>query len=89
MKPARYVWYGTNSFNFPGLSLADPPRFRATKCRDCRRKVIKQAEGWTEHPDGTTSCAWCSGFFSEVQGDVYESGEEEEPLVVDADVVEL
>ncbi|KZV75639.1 hypothetical protein PENSPDRAFT_624002 [Peniophora sp. CONT] len=82
-----YVYYGTNSFNFPGLTLADPPRFRPKKCNECRRKIVKYTEGWSSLGD-TVTCAWCAGFYNEGQGEYYESGEEEDPEVVDADAVE-
>lgn len=84
----RYVWKGTNSYNFPSLTLADPPRFRRTKCCECRRKIIKNTEGWSDMANGTAKCAWCSGLYDQVQGDYYESDEEEDPEVVDADPVE-
>ncbi|UCG42990.1 MAG: hypothetical protein JSU73_14230 [candidate division WOR-3 bacterium] len=53
-----YVWYGTNEYNFE--KLADPPKFRATFCRSCHRRIRLGTEGHTVMPDGTYYCEACA-----------------------------
>lgn len=53
-----YVWYGTNEYNFE--KLADPPKFRATFCRSCHRRIRLGTEGHTLMPDGTYYCEVCA-----------------------------
>jgi hypothetical protein len=54
-----YVWYATNEYNF--VKLANPPKFKPTKCAQCKR-VIKLAEGGYSMKGGKYYCWKCSSF---------------------------
>jgi hypothetical protein len=59
LETEMYVWYATNEYNF--VKLANPPKFKPTKCTKCKR-VIKLAEGGYSMKGGKYYCWKCSSF---------------------------
>ena len=54
-----YVWYGTNEYNFE--ILKNPPRFKPTRCADCKKILRLPDDGYSITRKGYV-CQECSGF---------------------------
>ena len=51
-----YVWYGTNEFNFE--KLANPPKYKPTKCAKCRTIINLGEDGYCQ-VQGQYLCEKC------------------------------
>ncbi|GKT10257.1 hypothetical protein [Desulforhabdus sp. TSK] len=54
----KYVWHGTNEYNF--VKLQNPPKFEPTRCSKCNA-VIRLSEDAYSMQSGKYYCAQCMG----------------------------
>jgi hypothetical protein len=55
----RYVWYGTNEYNFE--KLKDPPAYEPTRCSTCGAVIKLSADGYSTLGD-KSCCETCTTF---------------------------
>lgn len=61
-----YVWYGTNSYNFPDDVLPDPPAFEQTRCTECGKPMVLNCEAHSYGAGGIQ----CNGCMMARMGDI-------------------
>lgn len=55
-KTEKFVFYGTNRWNFQEDNWSHPPTFEHTRCGQCGELLKLAVEGYIEKADGTVVC---------------------------------
>jgi hypothetical protein len=58
IEPEMYAYYGTNEYNF--TVLKNPPKFKPTRCAECKRVISLSQDGYMLKPNGDYICTNCS-----------------------------